>query len=275
MKKMILGLAACSCALAVAAPAYAQTRRGLEVGVEAFGYGYKEFDEGSLLIRDDGSLVGLHISYVQPIAGGLFARAILTGAAGSIDYDPLDEPVVTDIEQRSGRFELQLGYDFMLRGGANITPFTGLGHRLHEDLSGGIETVSGLQGYDRELEYQYVPVGVAAGIPVGGRKRLTLSAQYNFIVGGQSTSRFSELDPEFEDLALEFNGGHGVEASATLSLPVGRKHLINVGPFIRHWDLEDSETLTIVNPDDPTEAVTFVEPENRTTEVGLRVSFSF
>jgi hypothetical protein len=95
------------------------------------------------------------------------------------------------------------------------------------------------------------------------------------VVGGDVTNFFSRIEPDAPDVKLDFNGGYGLEASAMLSLPVGRRRAINVGPFVRHWELEASDTFTIVNPDDPSEAIVFQEPENRTTELGLRVSFSF
>jgi hypothetical protein len=124
MKKIVSMLAASACAAGIATPALGQTRPGFEAGLEAFQIGYKEFNEGDLFIREEGSMLGIRLGYVQPIAGGLFGRVILSGAAGSVDYDPLDEPVVKDIDQSSGRIELHLGYDFML-GRTSITPFTG------------------------------------------------------------------------------------------------------------------------------------------------------
>lgn len=275
MKKIALTLAAGACAAGIVTPAMGQTRPGFEAGLEAFQIGYEEYDEGDLFIREDGHMLGIHLSYVQPIAGGLFGRVILNGAAGSVDYDPLDEPVVKDIDQSQGRVELHLGYDFMLGGGASVTPFLGYGARLFEDESGGRQTESGRIGFDREITYNYIPVGVAASIPVGGRKRITLSGQYNHLVGGDVNNFFSRVEPDAPDVKLDFNGGHGLDASAMLSLPVGRRRAINVGPFIRHWDVEASDTFTLVNPEDPSEALTLQEPENRTTELGLRVSFSF
>jgi hypothetical protein len=275
MNRVVLGLALGACTAGFATPAVGQTRPGFEAGLEVFHIGYKEFDEGDLFIREDGSMVGIRLSYVQPIAGGLFGRALVSGAAGSVDYDPLDEPVIEDIDQSVGRVELHFGYDFMLKGGASITPFAGFGARLYEDESGGRRTEGGRIGFDREITYRYIPVGLATSIPVGGRKRLNLSAQYNHLIGGEVNNFFSRIDPEAPDVELEFNGGHGLEASAMLALPVGRRNAINVGPFIRRWELADSDTFTIVNPDDPTEAITFLEPENRTTEIGIRASFSF
>lgn len=274
--KKIISASVLGIAVAMAAtPAGAQTRPGFEVGLEAFQTGYKEFYEGALFIREDGRMIGLRLSYTQPIVKGLFVRGILSGAAGSADYDPLDEPVVEGIDQSSGRLELHLGYYFMLKGGASLTPFVGYGYRLHEDHGAGHETAAGLLGYDREIKYHYLPVGIASSIPVGGRKRINLSAQYNRLIGGEVTNRFSDLQADVPDVTLGFNGGHGIEASAMLSLPVGRRHAVNAGPFIRMWDLEESDSFTVVNPDDPTEAIILTEPENRTTELGIRVSFSF
>jgi hypothetical protein len=274
MKKIVSMLAAGACAAGIATPALGQTRPGFEAGLEAFQIGYKEFDEGDLFIREEGHMLGIHLSYVQPIAGGLFGRVILSGAAGSVDYDPLDEPVIEDIDQSQGRVELHLGYDFMLGGGASVTPFIGYGARLFEDESGGCETESGRLGFDREITYNYIPVGLAASIPVGGRKRLNLSGQYNHLVGGDVNNFFSRIEPDVPDVALEFNGGHGLEASAMLSLPVGRRNAVNIGPFIRTWtwtlrQLHDRQPGRSHRSDRPD------EPENRTTEVGVRVSFSF
>jgi hypothetical protein len=275
MTRLSLSVALAVCAAGIATPALGQTRPGFEAGLEVLQIGYKEFDEGDLFIRQDGRMLGINLSYVQPIAGGLFGRVLVSGAAGSVDYDPLDEPVVENIEQSSGRVELHLGYDFMLTGGTSITPFAGYGARLYEDESGGRQTEGGLLGYDREITYRYIPIGLASSIPVGGRKRLNLSAQYNLLVGGEVNNLFSRVDPEAPDVALDFNGGHGLEASAMLSLPVGRRHAINVGPFIRRWELDDSDSLTLVDPEDPDEGITLLEPANRTTEIGLRMSFSF
>jgi hypothetical protein len=275
MARLFFGVALGLSVAGIAAPAQAQTRPGFEAGLEAFQIGYKEFDEGDLFIREEGSMLGIHLSYVQPIAGGLFGRVRLSGAAGSVDYDPLDEPVVKDIDQSSGRVELHLGYDFMLKGGTSITPFAGYGARLFEDESGGIETESGLVGFDREITYRYIPVGLSASIPAGGRKRINLSAQYNHVIGGEVNNLFSRIEPDAPDVELDLNGGHGLEASAMLSLPVGRRKAINVGPFIRRWELDQSDSFTIVNPDDPDEAILLFEPENRTTEIGVRLSFSF
>ena len=256
--------------LSATGTAQAQTRPGFEVGAELFDYSYRERFEGETVIRDDGEFIGLTASYVETIGSGLFLRARLSTDFGRVDYRSGDERL-ENVSQDIGQLELQIGRDFTLGTGATLTPFTGLASRVLSDHSGGEVTQGGLQGYDREISYAYVPVGVAAGIPVGSSLRLTLSGQYNWVANGTSKSKFSESDFEVPDVNLDLNGGHGVEASAMLSVPIGGNAL-SFGPFVRHWNLDRSESATFTEDDLVAE---FFEPRSRTTEVGVRLSFEF
>jgi hypothetical protein len=58
--------------------------------------------------------------------------------------------------------------------------------------------------------------------PPWRRRRVTFSAQYNWIVGGDAESKFSDLDPEVPDVKVDLNGGHGFELSAIAEIPLGR-----------------------------------------------------
>jgi hypothetical protein len=93
-------------------------------------------------------------------------------------------------------------------------------------------------------------------------------------VNGKAESKFSKIDPEAPDVKLDLDGGLGLEASALLQLTVGR-NAISFGPFIRRWNIDESDSFILLNPEDPTEGLEFSEPKNRTTELGLRVSFAF
>jgi hypothetical protein len=272
MEKIVKLLIMAAGTALLATSAQAQTRGGFEVGAEVFSYGYEEFDQGNKVVRDEGTFGGLHFGYVETIGNGLFLRALVNGAVGSVDYESDEGTKIDNVEQSSGRVELNVGKDFNA-GGTIITAFTGFGGRLLEDKSGGLVASDGSVGYDREVDYDYVPFGLAAGVPLG-RMQLALSAQYNIIVRGSSVARFSRIDPEFEDIEVRFRGGHGLEASALLGIPLDR-HQLNFGPFVRHWSLKKSDSFIIVNPDDPTEAIELTEPKNRTTELGVRLSFAF
>jgi hypothetical protein len=259
------------------AEAQAKTPGGFELGGELFDYSYKERLGGETIVYDDGVFGGFHAGYVERIGGGLFLRGRLSAAAGSVDYrapDPAGEVRLENVDQSVGQLELHIGVDLPVGGGATLSPFTGLAARALIDESGGETAATGELGYDREIGYAYIPLGIGARVPVGGRSALLLSVQYNIVVNGTAESEFSGIDPELPDVKLDLDGGHGIEASAAYQFGIG-KHAMSLGPFVRHWRIGRSETFVITNPDDPSEAIELFEPRNRTTEIGLRLTFAF
>ena len=272
MRKLILGLIAGSSAL-VSAQSQAQTRPGFEIGAELLDYSYRERFEGEVVARDDGKFGGATFGYVETIGGGLFLRAKMTLDYGSVDYRS-DDGGIDNVSQSIGQLELHLGKDFALGNGGTLTPFVGLASRALEDKSGDKETELGFIGYDREVSYAYVPVGAAATLPLGSGSDLILSAQYNWVVGGEAKSKFSDLDPELPDVKLDLESGSGFEASAIARFKL-RGNAVGFGPFVRHWSIDRSEELVLKDPEGSGETITFLEPKNRTTEVGVRLTFAF
>ena len=270
---MLLGLLAGAAMTPTAS--LAQTRGGFEIGLEGFDYSYSESLEGETIVRDDGPFIGITLGYVQKLGDGWLLRGRLSGAAGSVDYrSDGGQERLDNVSQGIGHFELVAGRDFMVSERMSLTPFVGFATRVLNDESGGEETESGLLGYDRKLNYAYVPVGVALRHSTGRRGGITFSAQYNHVVGGEAESRFSDVNPELPDVKLDLNGGSGFELSAIADIPLGG-NAIRVGPFVRGWSIDQSKSVILTNPEDPTEAVELFEPRNRTTEVGLRLSFAF
>lgn len=266
MGRVSIGLGA---AMALATPAAAQTRPGFEVGAEAFDYGYRERVGGETVVRDDGAFLGLTFAYVETIGDGWFLRARADAAAGEVDYRNDDGARLRNLEQGISRFELGVGRDFAV-GRATVTPSLAIGGRTLRDDLGGRVASDGTVGYDREVAYVYVPVGLAVGAPAG-RVRLTASARYGFIFGGYSKSELSQADPGLPDLKLDIDGGRLWELDAAVSVPLGRRAL-SVGPFIRRWSADRSESRTVRFENEEAE---FFEPAARTTEAGVRVTFGF
>lgn len=258
------------CAVVFVSPAQAQTRGGFEVGVQLFDYNYRERFEGETVARDDGKFIGLTASYVETIGGGWFLRATTSTGSGSVDYSS-ESGRIKDVSQYLAQVELHVGHDFRVGDTTTLTAFAGLGGRALDDNSGGEETEKGFMGYDREIGYSYIPLGIAASVPVGGSMRLVASTQYNWIVRGTAESKFSEIDEDFPDVMLDLDGGHGIEASAMLSAPIGTR-AVRFGPFVRHWNIERSKSEAF--REEGLEIEIF-EPANRTTEIGVRVAFAF
>jgi len=273
MNKIVYGLAAAAVMLS-ASEAGAQTRPGFEVGAEVFDYGYRERFEGQEVAADDGLFLGLSGAYTQRIGAGFFLRGRLSVAFGSVDYRSEQSGSIDGVAQTIGQLELHLGRDFPVGDGATLTPFLGVGGRVLEDESGGEATDLGALGYDRKISYSYVPLGLAATLPVGGDTRLSLSGQYNLLLEGEAESRFSAIDPSFPDVRLHLPEGSGLEASAMVAFPAGGGK-VAVGPFVRRWDIAQSDTFVITDPEGSGESVELLEPENRTTEFGIRLAYQF
>ena len=248
----------------MASAAVAQTRTGFEVGADVLDYGYREEFEGDGL-RDDGRFFGVTAAYTKKFSNDLFLRGRISAAVGSVDYQSDDGATeLNDVRQGVGYLEFHVGRDFTLKNGVTLAPFAGLGSRSLVDRSGGRETNDGFLGYDRNVSYSYIPAGIAAHFPVNDRASITVSGQYNFFTGGESESKFSDVDPEFPDVTVDLNDGSGYEFSALVNLG----HF-SFGPFLRQWNVDQSDSFDL---DEETE---LFEPENRTREAGLRVSFRF
>jgi hypothetical protein len=266
----MLALLAAAGTAAVAGQASAQVADGLEIGLQTFAYDYEEtFDGGS--IADEGRMTGFTVEYGRPV-GGFSFDVRFRYAQGLIDYRSSDGERLDDVPQAAGQLELLAGRPFQAAPGVTLTPFLGIGARALIDKSGGRVTQSGLEGYDREVGYSYVPVGAALRLDRAGGQALQLHAQYNWVVGGDVRSEFSRLDPGLPDVEVELDGGHGLEFAATVSMPLSRGR-IAFGPFLRRWEIDQSTSFVVSDPEEGT--FELFEPPNTTTEFGVRLVYGF
>lgn len=256
-------------ALTVTQQVSAETRGGFTLGVEAFDYAYRERQDGATIVRDDGVFGGVALDYIETIGSAAFLRARIRSSWGSVDYRA-DEDRIEGVNQDIAQVEFHLGRDISI-GRATLTPFAGLGGRLLVDNSGGKLSTGGKAGYDREVSYTYVPIGAGLSAPLGKGWRLQTSAQINLLFGGDVRSEFSDVDPELPNVRLDLNGGLGLEASTALAVSLGRRE-IAFGPFVRHWRLRTSNERVLTDEDG---SIAIFEPRNRTTELGVRLSFAF
>ena len=269
--KFSVGLLAVASLLALTSQkAEAQVAQGWEIGVQGYGYRYKEAIE-DIRVEDEGRFFGFGLEYGRTFANDCTFNARLWGATGSVDYSANDGNQLDDVEQSVGQAEFLVGRNFAASKAISIRPYLGLGGRSLEDLSGGRVTEAGAFGYDREIGYAYVPLGVAAMADRPGGGRLAVYGQYNRLVGGTSRSEFGDVDPSAPTVEVEFEDGHGWEFGAKLTTPVGRG-TIGVQPFVRTWNVDRSTSAFF---EDEELSVELFEPPSETRELGVRLVYGF
>ena len=268
--KLGLCLGAAAAAVLSASAASAQSAQGLELGLQTYSYDYKESFEGES-IQDEGRFTGFTVDYGRPV-GGFSFDVRFRYAQGEIDYSASDGARLDDVEQASGQLELLLGRPFQASSAVTVTPYVGIGSRALLDFSGGRVTDTGLEGYDREVGYAYLPLGAAVRADLGNGRALSGHAQVNLAVSGEVQSNFSEIERGAPDIEAELDGGHGFELAAAFSAPVGRVR-IGFGPFLRMWDIDQSESVFLSDPD--IGEIELFEPPNETVELGFRLTVGF
>ena len=266
----LFGCALAFAAALTAAEASAQATDGLELGLQAFAYDYEETFEGGS-VGDEGRFGGFTVEYGRRL-GRLSFDARFRYGEGRVDYSASDGARLDDVQQSSGQLELLAGWPLAASPTLTVTPYLGLGSRVLLDESGGRETAEGLQGYDREVAYAYVPLGAAVRFARQNGGALVLHGQVNLLAGGHVESDFRPLDPGAPLLETELDGGHGLEFGASLQTPF-RGGRIGFGPFIRYWDIDPSNS--VVFRDEDLGVIEFFEPANRTLELGVKLTYGF
>ena len=153
------------------------------------------------------------------------------------------------------RAEIYGGYRFR-----KLMPILGFGYRWLYDNSGGQLTTTNAASYDRQSQYFYIPIGLV----YDATDKFKIKAQYNVFLLGIQNSYLSDV-AGYYDIENEQKSGWGVDVAATYRLNA----TWGIYGFARYWDIADSDTT--VDPNN----VSWIEPANNTTEVGLGVSYRF
>jgi len=103
-----------------------------------------------------------------------------------------------------------------------------------------------------------------------------ITAEYDLFLGGTVKSHLSDVysgwnDPEVDQDALD---GYGLRFSVHFTRTFEeRGHSLSFEPYIRYWDIDESDTETLTENGSPIGYV--LEPENETLSYGIRLSLSF
>ena len=240
-----------------------------DIGYELTYFKYEETSGGSELMQEDGILNGLHAALTYHSEGKpLMWRAEGRFAGGELDYDGQTwggDPVTADTDDFILGLRGLVGWDCEHERFAS-TLFSGLGYRYWND------EIDGLGGYEREISWLYIPVGVEAATPLNEHWIFGASVEGDVLAYGWVKSHLSDAVPGFNDPTVkqDFGSGYGVQTFIYLKRQTKGPISWSIGVFADYWDIDESdeETLTYYG----ILAGWVVEPDNETTQVGVRAS---
>ena len=236
-----------------------------ELGSEISYITYKE--PGTM--KEKGMMYGLVGSYTYH--NKLMLKAEGRGSWGKVDYKGAlsdGTPYTMDgIRDYMLEFRGLVGYDFPVGKASTFTPYIGIGYRnLNDDSS------FDPAGYERESNYIYSPIGIDFITNLGNSWSMGVIGEYDYFWWGKQKSHLSDVSPGYNDILNRQKKGYGLRGSIALQKK-GDKVDFEVGPFIRYWNIKESEkdALTYYG----TFEYYMVEPKNNSTEVGVMLGVKF
>ncbi len=249
----------------------------LDVGTDVYYYHYNEPDLGVWLT---GVMNGYYANYqYRPLEDSVLNNSVLNMYAIEAHYAEADldyKGSGHDDGRKNDMYELRalLGKD-LFQEGARVTPYFGFGYRRLVDQGGSRLSSDGHIGYDRESHYFYLPIGATVQFPERNGLSISANAEYDHFIQGVQKSKLGDADQfgatKYGDLRNDQKKGFGVRGSVKF-LKNGPKIDLFAEPFIRFWNIEDSEVEVA-----PATSGAFygLEPHNLTTEVGSKFGLNF
>jgi len=232
-------------------------------------FSYLEYREEPGLMREKGPYFGIY--------GAMYSRPeeLQTSAInvihldthlsyGLVDYKGSGE--INGINDYMVEPRAWLGRDIMLAPSVQLTPYAGIGYRyLYDTLSKG----SG--GYDRRSQYLYMPVGFETHFQMPDDWQIGFNAEYDIFIRGWQTSYLGDANSLYPTLHNSQRNGFGLRGSLDFIKKMDRVNFL-ISPYIRYWHIKKSEIATASN-----DFYEFagLEPDNNSTEIGLKLGVDF
>lgn len=223
-----------------------------------------------------------HIKYEEP--GVMEQEGVMWGILGSYTYrdnwmlkaegrfsygqvDYKNSGTLDNIDDYMWEFRGLAGYDFPVLEASILTPYIGFGYRYLNDDMSGMTTSTGALGYERESNYYYSPIGVEIITPLENGWSVGVMFEYDYFWKGKQKSHLGEI-PGYYDIENDQNDGYGLRGSVKFQKK-GDRIDYAIEPFIRYWNIKDSEITT-----DPA-GRSWMEPKNNSTEFGVKFAAKF
>jgi hypothetical protein len=257
----ILG-AACAAASAATPvfqkPIESSSRIDFSIEATASSYTYRETDlAGAEFMRLEGPRGGIAARVTRSSDNAVFVAGELRLSYGKLDYRSPGSGTIDGIPDRHYELRALAGRRFDL-GASVLAPYLGYGYRKLINDSEGLVSSLGDVGYYRISAYRYVPFGADWMIALGGTRSLSINAEYDYLIRGTQSSELPG-DP------IKNTQNRGWGARGSILYGVGRW---SAGPYMEYWRIALSNFAC---------GAVFcgVEPQNTTTEAGVRLRYSF
>lgn len=258
---------------------------------KVFFYSGEGFAE---LIDKSPFFVGGEVSYIKYEEPGVMEeKGMMYGVSGLYTYRHSEVPLVLRADSKFSVGELDYTSartgsidnidDYMLevRGTAGINsrpigkfvfmPYFGIGYRYLNDDSGGMTSTTCAKGYERESNYYYSPMGIEVTEEFKNGWSLAGIMEYDLFWSGKQKSRLSDI-AGYGDIKNDQGNGYGMRSSIKIIKKSKNIELL-FEAFIRYWDIGESDLSEMTYKD---VIIGYgYEPENNSTEIGLKGGISF
>jgi hypothetical protein len=241
-------------------------RTHYSVGAEVFYDNYQEPETFPDLHNEAyyGSLTG---SVTYNITTRWFAGLDGRASYGSQDYSS-DSGTIENVPQLELESRVIAGYHGLF--GTRLKPYIGLGVRYYLDQSEGEVTNLGAAGYDRSILQFYAPIGASYAFESDGISIIP-TFEIDPLLYGTVESRLGSI-PGYSNANNTQTKGIGWRAEVMISQRYKDGNGWQFGPFIRYWDIADSDEDTINTPSGLRGAM---EPQNTRLQLGTKFKYLF
>jgi hypothetical protein len=263
----------------------ASSLNALEMGAEASYIRYEEPD----FMKNAGYMAGVFAAYTHRTStnqhikklGDIFSDENkvnmyrLDGklSFGQVDYTSQNTGEIDNIDDYMFEIRGTAGYDIPISDVLRLTPYLGFGFRHLNDDSGGRASTTGHLGYERESRYFYAPIGLETQRTFQNNWTAAMVFEYDLFLDGTQKSHLGDAVSGIDTVKNDQDKGYGLRGSFKLTKQK-EGYDVFVEPFVRYWNIEDSDLAVITYSGSPIGLVG-QEPANNSTEYGVKLGVRY
>ena len=217
--------------------------------------------DNGFFMSQEGWMAGIALNQeTYDSTGGYFSLQGKLGY-GQVDYTSAGTGTMSGIPDY--QFETSGAFGLGFEGTSlRTTPYIGAGFRYLLNASGLKQSSTGHYGYDRESRYIYIPIGINLETKPSNESYFAFRAEYDYFIYGQQKSYLSDVSPSYPDITNDQEEGSGLKLSAKYYIDKSG----GLEAYMDYWDIADSKIDVTGN---------FMEPRNTTTELGLKLFWTY